>query len=355
MDLSADLLALLRCPSSRQALTVEPVAPADQPARWSELSAAFGIAAPAQRLVAADRSRAYPVWADVIGLEASLAVAPDAAHAEPGPLRRAEKQVVADFYDRYGWTRDGDAPFRDALAFEDLRPVTAAYRRRCNARIARGLGQGRYLLDAASGAVQLQDYVEFSRNFTTRVCLDLSLRGLLEAKRRLGAHALCVLGDITALPFADGVMDAFVSVHTVYHVPADEQAGAIAELYRVLKPAGRGVVVYSWGAQAPLLKRYAPLVERRKAHAAQDAPPALPDLYFHPRDHAWYQREIAARYPVRLRVWRSVEKEFLATLVRSRWSALLLLAPLWLAEELMPERFGRLGIGPMFVFAKPAA
>jgi len=337
------LLAILRCPLSGQALRMRPITDNAAPPRWRALGETFGIGAPAFALETVDGTWRYPLWNEVVGLIATLADG-----EESGRPLRDEKQVVADFYDQFGWQRDGEQ-FRDALAFEDMRPLTAGYRARCHRRVNRHLRSGEFLLDAASGAVQLDEYASFSRDYRCRICVDLSLGGLLAAKRRLGDHAVCILGDITALPLADGVVDAFVSIHTIYHIPADEQTRAVAELYRTLKSGGPGVIVYSWGPHSRLAQLYWTWARRRNADtAAQASPP----LYFHPHGPDWYKREIAARYPVKLRVWRSVEKEFLTAAVRSRLGAMLLLWPLYLAEELAPAWLGRIGVCPMFVFKK---
>ena len=42
--------------------------------------------------------------------------------------------------------------------------------------------------------------------------------------------------DVQSLPYADGAFDVVVAMHMLYHVP--DQAKAIAELHRVLKPGG---------------------------------------------------------------------------------------------------------------------
>jgi ubiquinone/menaquinone biosynthesis C-methylase UbiE len=51
---------------------------------------------------------------------------------------------------------------------------------------------------------------------------------------------------MTHLPFASGSIDDAISLHTLYHVPAADQAAAVAELVRVLRPGGRVVIVCKW-------------------------------------------------------------------------------------------------------------
>lgn len=45
-----------------------------------------------------------------------------------------------------------------------------------------------------------------------------------------------VVSDAAALPFADASFDKVIAMHMLYHVP--DQAAAIAEMHRVLKPGG---------------------------------------------------------------------------------------------------------------------
>jgi SAM-dependent methyltransferase len=69
---------------------------------------------------------------------------------------------------------------------------------------------------------------------------DQSAGMVREARERCGSlkswRVDAVEADATALPFADASFDAIVAMHMLYHVP--DQARAIAEMYRVLKPGG---------------------------------------------------------------------------------------------------------------------
>ena len=77
----------------------------------------------------------------------------------------------------------------------------------------------------------------------TLVALDLSVGTVRLARARAradGAPILGVVGDLEALPFRDGGVDAALSDDTIEHVPDDR--AAIAELMRATRP-GAPVVV----------------------------------------------------------------------------------------------------------------
>lgn len=66
--------------------------------------------------------------------------------------------------------------------------------------------------------------------------LDLGAEGLQYA-RGYGLDRL-VQGDISALPFAGAAFDALVSLDVVVHLPRGQEAAALAEFARALKPGG---------------------------------------------------------------------------------------------------------------------
>src|SRR5512141_2354032 len=144
------------------------------------------------------------------------------------------KQRVRQFYDRVGWQTVADGTYQNAR-YEDLRPVAHQYIHRCHLRVKRHLKpSGRYLLDAGSGPVQYAEYLTYSQGYAYRVCADISMLAVQEARRRLGDHALCVVADVANLPFAPGVFDGAVSLHTLHHLPLEDQSRAYGEIYRVL-------------------------------------------------------------------------------------------------------------------------
>ena len=98
--------------------------------------------------------------------------------------------------------------------------------------------------------------------------MDVSL-GVLKVARDLanGDQRLCfVLGDGACLPFADSTFDWVVARESLCYVPDQALPGVLAEIHRVLRPAGR----FLWLEQmsddpdfqvhpgAPLLKKRSP-------------------------------------------------------------------------------------------------
>jgi SAM-dependent methyltransferase len=78
----------------------------------------------------------------------------------------------------------------------------------------------------------------------TLVGADLVAAGLRKAHASVPDAAL-VLADATRLPFEDASLDAIASINVLEHVPDD--AGALAEFQRVLKPGALAAVVVPAG------------------------------------------------------------------------------------------------------------
>jgi SAM-dependent methyltransferase len=76
------------------------------------------------------------------------------------------------------------------------------------------------------------------------VGVDLVASGLRNASRNV-PEAELVLADVTRLPFGDATVDAVVSANLLEHVPDD--AAALAEVARVLRPGGRAAIIVPAG------------------------------------------------------------------------------------------------------------
>ena len=72
---------------------------------------------------------------------------------------------------------------------------------------------------------------------------DPVILGIARRKaRRAGISVQLDQGMAYALPYADGSFDAVVSTLTFHHLTPDQQARALAEVRRVLRPGGRLVI-----------------------------------------------------------------------------------------------------------------
>jgi SAM-dependent methyltransferase len=318
-------------------------------------------------------SLAYGVKDDITLLLPGLAIAltpQSSAHLPPSALRE-EKKLVQDFYDQVGWEAV-DGAFVDSVKFVDLRPVSREYFRTVHRRANRYLKPtGRFILDAASGPIPHAEQLIYSAGFDYRICVDFSFRALQLARNRLGPKGIYVLGDLTNLPLIDDSVDAVISLHTLYHVPADEQNLVLQEIYRVLKPGGRAVIVYSWGESSVLMRLASPhnrvnraiinaaafLAGSRKRSVPDQLPNAQPDsparLYSHSHTYSWFAREFKALAPFKLACWRSVNVEFQRTYIRDWLFGKQALAIIARLEDKFPWVLGRLGQFPMFVIDKP--
>jgi ubiquinone/menaquinone biosynthesis C-methylase UbiE/uncharacterized protein YbaR (Trm112 family) len=331
-------------------------------------------------LLSSDGRFAYPIVDGILILLPSLAlVMPGETQAAAGVHLAADTDSVMRFYDEVGWQSSKDAGFQDAELFEDFRPVSSAYIHKCHMRVNDDLlPQGKYFLDVASGPVQYGEYLSYSERYEHRICGDVSLTALKAAKQKLGGKGIYIQCDITQLPLKSGSVDAFVSLHTIYHVPKERQALAFRELERVLKPGRKGAVVYTWGnhclamelvlhpiqVSKHLIKSVLPasvLGRLRKASGKQTSASAVgqtqaePKLYYHPHDRTWFQREIASTEGWDVRVWRSVSVPFLKLYVRSKFLGKQLLSIVFWIENAAPHVCGKFGYYPLLVYRKPGS
>jgi SAM-dependent methyltransferase len=279
------------------------------------------------------------------------------------------KQQVRDFYDRIGWSQVGDGLYQNAR-YEDLRPAAQEYIHQCHLRVNRYLDpRGDLFLDAGSGPVQWPEYLTYSENYRYRVCADLSLTALKEARQRLGDKGLYVVMDIARLPFKPEVFDGIVSLHTIHHLPPQDHKTAYAELVRVLKPGHRAVVVNGW-SNPPLMRaadRLANLFRRlfpRKAGLAPLEQATLPEsssktakteepvgTFVHKSNAGWLREQLKDVTPIDIYCWRSVSTKFTRAYVNDKTGGRLLRFIFWL-EELFPRFFGENGQYPIVAIKK---
>jgi SAM-dependent methyltransferase len=287
------------------------------------------------------------------------------------------KQQVREFYDQVGWREISDGVYQNAR-YEDLRPVSREYIHNCHLRVKRHLNpRGRFLLDAGSGPIQYPEYLEFSRGYQARVCLDISAVALIEARQRIGdiqtgGKGIFVVADIANLPFNTECFEGVVSLHTIHHLPQDEHKKAYLELFRVLAFGQTAVVVNGWDI-APLMKifdlpirwanrlrwnigkSYGPSSEvskpsKRNNSKGRNEPKGT---YVIKNTPARLRRLIGIDMPLDILVWRSVSVRFLRAMIHPRLGGRWFLRILYWLEERFPHFFGQIGQYPLIVLRKP--
>ena len=289
------------------------------------------------------------------------------------------KKNVREFYDQIGW-QTGDEDLYQNAHYEDLRPVSAEYIHCCHLRVNRHLvPEGQFFLDAGSGPVQYPEYVTYSEGYQARVCMDISIVAMQEARKRLGDHGRYVVGDITHLPFKADNFDGIVSLHTIHHVPMEDKLTAYDELYRVLSPGRKMVEVNGW-TNAPLMVRLSRFMDfikrvhgwwvREVRHEAQasveaEAGNRIPQrkqgkkqehpsgTFVEKLNAEWLMEALDGKMDYEIFVWRSVSVAFLRAVIYPEWGGRFWLKVIYRLEEWLPGLLGRIGQYPLVVITKP--
>jgi len=291
------------------------------------------------------------------------------------------KKSVREFYNQVGWQTIGDTLYQNAK-YEDLRPVSRDYLHRCHMRVKRHLAhEGRYYLDAGSGPVQYPEYLTYSEGYQARVCMDISLVALQEARKRVGEHGFYVLADITHLPFTSELFDGISALHTIHHVPMADKHLAYDELYRTLKPGRSMVTVDGWTNALLMvrLRRFVAAMNRVRGWWEREfrKDPGAPGLelesstkpqapsgetasqpagtFVEKFDADGLIELLTGRMDFSILVWRSVSVAFLRTVIHLDWGGRFWLRVLFWIEERIPRLLGRIGQYPLVVIHKPNA
>jgi ubiquinone/menaquinone biosynthesis C-methylase UbiE len=278
------------------------------------------------------------------------------------------KLQVREFYDHIGWQEASNGFYQNA-SYEDLRPVAHDYIHNCHLRVMCHLNPtGRLLLDAGSGPIQYPEYLEYSKGYQHRVCADISIVALQEARKRIGHHGFFIVCDVANLPFKSNTFDGMVSLHTLHHLPPDEHIRAYQELYRTLASSGKGVIVNGWD-NPPLtifMNFWIRLAERlyaffraqpKEADREKESSPAhnqtaTHSTYVRKHNAAWLQKEVGSLMPVKIWCWRSVSVRFLRTFIHERFAGRWLLKILYWKEERFPIFLGKYGQYPLIALSK---
>ena len=269
------------------------------------------------------------------------------------------KQQVREFYDQIGWSQVGDGLYQNAR-YEDLRPVSREYIHKSHMRVKRYLAQsGDILLDAGSGPVQWPEYLTYSEDYKYRLCADISITALIEARNRLGEGGLYVVADIANLPFKPEAFDGVVSMHAIHHLPLTEHKRAYTELTRVLKSGKSGAIINGW--HNPLLMKMAEpfialgrFLTGRSAKKKKDwtSEEDQSGTFVEKMTPSWLKNELKDVVKFEIYPWRSLSPRFMRWFVRPQFGGKAFLRFAFWLEETFPHFFGENGQYPLIVIKK---
>ena len=280
------------------------------------------------------------------------------------------KKEVSSFYNQIGWQMQDDGFYQNAR-YEDLRPVSREYIHKCHLRVKKVLqSRGKFLLDAGSGPVQYPEYLTYSEEYQYRVCLDISIKALEEARHRLLEKGLYVVADVANLPFKTNTFEGLVSLHTLHHIPPQQYLQAYQGFVRVLKPGCSGAVVNAWTSPA-LMDRWSWMVRfmdrvngllgriNGRKVVETKTPPAKKTVIVQPTgtytQHItpdWLKSQLNGKVNYEILVWRSASVRFLRAVIQPWLAGRFWLQLLYRNEENDPHFFGENGQYPLIVIRK---
>lgn len=251
------------------------------------------------------------------------------------------EEQLRNFYDSDGWVADENGQSKDAALWEDLRDSADSYIRGCRKRITAYLPKsGNFILDAASGPIQYPEYLDYSKNFNKRYCVDISQLALDQAKKKLGEKGEYVKASLLDLPFEKNFFDASLSLHTIYHIDASEQEQAVRELIRVTKPGAPIIIIYA-NPNRPthLLKKF--------LKPSQNQGP----IYYFAHPLAWWKR-FEDQTNLQIFSWRMLTANLSKRLIPDNSFGRALFSGIFSFEEKFSTLAVHLGAYPMIILKK---
>lgn len=351
-DFSA-LTAILRCPVTDEALTYWDNSTALPP----DLQQTLDIEVE-QGYVNESETVFYPIKENIVCLLPEYAYMTDSQDS----VTDSKILEVQAFYDQFGWKKDEGESYNDNKLFIAQHSLSDQYHLETTRRVNQHLAsKGTYLLDIASGPIYQKEYLEFSQNFTYRICIDISIEALLDAQRNLkDQKGFFILGDITNIPLRSDSCDSVMSLHTLYHVPSHKQADGFRELVRVCKVDGKVVIAYNWGWHSMLMNitllpsRAVNYLKRitRKYFKKGEGFSTPQDLYFYAHGPGFFKKHKPKNASMQFTVLRTLHDNFLRFYIREGLGGKKLLDMVTRMEEKYPKWLGRHGAFTLIVLKK---
>ncbi len=275
------------------------------------------------------------------------------------------------FYDAIGWSKESSGYYQNAR-YEDLRPVSAEYIHKCHLRVTPYFEKGgKFIMDVGCGPIQYPEYLTYSEKYERRVCADISITALREARKRIGEKGFFIVCDAANLPFRKESMDGMVSLHTFHHLDLSDQKKAWQETWRVLKPDTTAVVVNGW-TESKMMQKWQGRVEAaekighfiarlrgkesgKKKSTPDSIKPKDTGTFVKKMDADWIRNELKdlgdGNVSIAIKCWRSVSVRWLRALIHPPYGKAAL-RYLFNKESENPEYYGEYGQYPMIILNK---
>lgn len=265
----------------------------------------------------------------------------------------AEKGV-SEFYSTIRWETELGIT-EDARRFEDLRECAREYVSKCRRRLLKHIpGVGENILDMASGPIQYEEYLEYSRHYKKRYCVDLSPKALQAAREKIGDHGVFLSGSFFDIQFEEDFFDCAISLHTIYHIDKEKQEAAVRKLISVTKYGKPVIIVYSNpnilirypGAPRRVIRKMLTLLRKTKRENGTE-----PGFYFFSYPIKWWNRfsDVA---DIQILPWRSFSSGHQKAIIPDNKIGKKLFDILFNLEERVPSFFVKHCQYPLIILTK---
>jgi ubiquinone/menaquinone biosynthesis C-methylase UbiE len=273
---------------------------------------------------------------------------------------------VGKFYDAC-WTElktlDASPATNKAYSkWEDVRDCAREYARLCRLRLMRHLPQsGGAMLDVGSGPLLFKEYVDYSRSFEKRYCVDLSAVALKEAEKKLGEQGVYLQGSVLDIPLQDDFFDSAISVIAIFNIHKDEQENAVRRMLRATKPGAPVIIVYCNEETFPsrlagwLTGRQRRLRRRESRQATKPGKVKKErDLYYYRHPVSWWERfeDVA---DIQILPWATLDPAIQKTFIPDNKLGGMLLDVLFKLEDRYPSFLGRNATYSLIILRKRLA
>jgi ubiquinone/menaquinone biosynthesis C-methylase UbiE len=249
---------------------------------------------------------------------------------------------VFKFYNEGGWSKRKKNT-KDAELFEDLREVAHEYVAHCRKKINNYIAEkGTHILDFASGPIQYKEYLEYSKNFITRHCVDFSKDAINEAKKKLGRKGKYYCYDFEKIKFKKNFFDTIISLHTIYHINKRKQAAIVKKLIYISKKNAPIIIVYS-NPDTIINKIKSILLIKKEKNPN--------DLYFFCHKNEWWN-QFSNLADVKLYPWRSFASQHQKLLFPNNFIGQCMFKILMTLEKNFPHFFTKYFQYPVIVLKK---